>query len=140
MVKEDRYGIGEKLTTFADATRVVTDNIERSRFFNEDRLKKRANAKQVQVNDHVAIKAMTRSALEPQYDFGWRVVRVEGNVITCVDPRTGKTRKVNRALIQIVPSEAHFDEENAVRKPLLARCLLDYLLAFRDIYIIRHKT
>ena len=109
---EDRYGIGEKLKTFADATRVVTDNIERSRFFNEDRLKKRANAEQVQVNDHVAIKAMARSALEPQYDFGWRVVRVEGNVITCVDPRTGKTRKVNRALIQIVPPEAHFDEEN----------------------------
>ena len=24
---------------------------------------------------------------------------------------------------------------HAVRKPLLARCLLDYLLAFRDIYI-----
>ena len=47
---EDRYGIGEKLKTFADAIRVVTDNIERSRFFNEDRLKKRANAKQVQVN------------------------------------------------------------------------------------------
>ena len=108
----DKKGVGKKLEMFADASRVVTNNIEKSRMANLERLKKRANASTVQVNDHVAIKAMTRSALEPQWDFGYRVTRIQGNVITCVDSRTGKIRRVNRALIQIIPSEANFDDEN----------------------------
>ena len=109
--ENDRLGVGKKLKTFADTSKVVATNIEKSRLANTERLKKRANAKDVRVNDHVAIKAMTRSTLDPIWDFGYRVVRVEGNVITCVDARTGKMRKVNRALIQIIPAEVSFDEE-----------------------------
>ena len=110
--EEDKFGVGRRLRVFADNAQAVANNIEKSRQYNVERLQARANAKEVRVNDHIAIKAVTRSTLDPMWDFGYRVTEVRGNTITCVDTKTGKMRKINRQLIQIVPPEAVFDQEN----------------------------
>ena len=92
--EEDRFGVGRRLRIFADNAQAVANNIEKSRQYNVERLQARANAKEVRVNDHIAIKAFTRSTLDPMWDFGYRVTEVRGNTITCVDTKTGKMRKI----------------------------------------------
>ena len=99
---------------------------EESRKYNTKRLEARGKAKDLQPGDMVVALAQERAPLDSKWDHPYMVTRMQGPVVTIQNERTGKLRTVNRGKLQLINSDALWDDERprvtrAGRKRLLIK-------------------
>ena len=104
----DRGIVAARLDELSLAFQEAARRTETSRMYNRERLERQANAGEVNVGDHVMVRAHGRAPLDPHWDHGYVVTRVRGPVLTVVGPRNNR-RTVNRRAVRVVDPDAEWD-------------------------------
>ena len=91
--------LAERIDAHSRALKEAVTNQEIARQYNVARLEKAANADNIEPGDRVFVRVMEPGPLDPRWDAGFTVTRVNGPVLTCVGPKN-KRRMVNRANVR----------------------------------------
>ena len=94
-----------------------------SRQGNRERLKRRANAADINKGDHVVVLAAERLTLTSRFDPLWVVTRVHGTTLWLHQMESGRIRRVHRGKVRLVDPTLAWDEVNPrpVRKQVRQR-------------------
>ena len=86
----------------ADLMAAAAKATEDSRVYNKRRLERQANASVLNVGDTVILKAREPLSLTAQWDYRFLVTKINGKVVTIVQPVTGVLKVVNREHLRVV--------------------------------------
>ena len=80
-----------------------------SRYYNRERLARKANSGQIEIGDQVMIKGQRITPLTAKWDHHFTVTQVRGKVITVLHEPTGKTSRWNRNKIRLVDPDVSWE-------------------------------
>ncbi|MCP3887667.1 MAG: DDE-type integrase/transposase/recombinase [Desulfobulbaceae bacterium] len=111
LLDEDRSrNLSNRLEMHADLMQRAARATEESRHYNRERLKRQANAKEINEGDTVILKAREPLSLTAKWDFGFLVTKVNGKVLTILHPSTGVKQIVNRDQVRLADPDIAWDE------------------------------
>ena len=103
---------GNRLDFLAQALQAAKANTVHSREGNRERLKRRANAADINKGDHVIVLAPERLTLTSRFDPLWVVTRVRGTTLWLHQMESGRIRRVHREKVRLVDPNLAWDEVN----------------------------
>ena len=103
---------GNRLDVLAQALQAAKANTVHSREGNRERLKRRANAADINKGDHVIVLAPERLTLTSRFDPLWVVTRVRGTTLWLHQMESGRIRRVHREKVRLVDPNLAWDEVN----------------------------
>ena len=101
---ENRLNLQSEI--FREAARATIE----SRQQNKERIDKKANAKIIQVGDHVILKANEPLSLTAKWDYGYIVTRTNGLTVDLIHPESGATLRVNREKVVLTNPDMAWEE------------------------------
>ena len=101
-----------RLDFLAQALQAAKANTVHSREGNRERLKRRANAADINKSDHVIVLAPERLTLTSRFDPLWVVTRVRGTTLWLHQMESGRIRRVHREKVRLVDPNLAWDEVN----------------------------
>ena len=99
--------LDELSLAFKEAARRAAE----SRVYNMQRLQWQANANELNLGDHVCLRAHDWVGLDAKWDHGYVVVHIRGPIITIIGPQNSR-RTVNREHVQLVDPTVDWKELN----------------------------
>ena len=92
-----------------------------SRRYNRERLRRQANAGEINVGDSVMVKAREPLSLTAKWDFGFIVTRVNGKVLTILHPTTGVSQRIARDQVRKVDPDIVWEDVTTRPRRMQAR-------------------
>ena len=110
MAQDPAYSFENRLALQSDIFKEAARATQESRKYNQARLNKKATAKDVQVGDHVLLKANEPLSMTAKWDYGYIVTNRNGLVLDLVHPESGAKLKVHREKVVLTDPDIAWEE------------------------------
>ena len=113
MINDDpAYTFENRLAQQSEIFQKVAQATKESRKYNRARINEKANSKQINVGDHVLLKANEPLSLTAKWDYGYVVTKVNGLTVELLHPESGATMRVHREKVVLTDPDIAWEEIN----------------------------